>query len=181
MARTKQPVSINGIEFDALIEESQDYTATVPEYPTEQGFVVSDTIVLNPETLTMTLFLTDTPVTWRRRHGTSQGRADTVVSNLKSLYMSKALVTVTTASGVFTSMAITNLTISKSADIGYAKEVPITLQKVITTSASTVTMPSSYGKSGASGASAGTANTSSGSAKSGSILYHITSSAGLLK
>ena len=35
MARAKQPVSINGIEFDALIDESRTLEATVPEYSVE--------------------------------------------------------------------------------------------------------------------------------------------------
>ena len=73
MARAKQPVSIDGIEFDALIDQSIDYSAEVPEYPTEEGFSVSDTIVLKPETISMTLFVTDTPVTWKQRFGSGSG------------------------------------------------------------------------------------------------------------
>ena len=69
MARAKQPVSINGIEFDALIDESRTLEATVPEYSVESGFSVSDAIILSPEKLDMTLFVTNTPVTWYNRHG----------------------------------------------------------------------------------------------------------------
>ena len=47
MARAKQPVSINGIEFDALIDESRTLEATVPEYSVESGFSVSDAIILS--------------------------------------------------------------------------------------------------------------------------------------
>lgn len=61
MARAKQPVSINGIEFDALIDESRTLEATVPEYSVESGFSVSDAIILSPEKLDMTLFVTNTP------------------------------------------------------------------------------------------------------------------------
>ena len=42
MGKAKQPVSINGVEFDALIESEEGYEAQVPEYPTEKGFSVSD-------------------------------------------------------------------------------------------------------------------------------------------
>ena len=72
MARAKQPVSINGIEFDALIDESRTLEATVPEYSVESGFSVSDAIILSPEKLDMTLFVTNTPVTWYNRHGRSR-------------------------------------------------------------------------------------------------------------
>ena len=63
MARAKQPVSVNGIEFDALISQTDTLEATVPEYTVEDGFVVSDAIILNPEKLDMVLYITDTPVT----------------------------------------------------------------------------------------------------------------------
>lgn len=202
MAKAKQPVSIDGIEFDALIDESQDYEAQVPEYATEKGFSVSDTIVLKPDSLSMTLYVTDTPVTWRGRHGSTPGRTEQVVRQLKELYMSKKVVTVVTSDEVFESMAITNISFSKSADVGYAREIPITLKKIIVTESSTVTIPDSYGKSGTTGASAGTANTTqatqstagstgtggngntnsnnSGGGRNGSILYNAASSFGLL-
>lgn len=46
--RGLKPVSIAGIEFDALIEETKTLSATVPVYPVENGFPVSDTIILDP-------------------------------------------------------------------------------------------------------------------------------------
>ena len=168
MARARQPVSINGIEFDALIEESYDLEAQVPEYPTEKGFSVSDTIVLKPETISMTLFVTDTPVTWRNRHGSGIGRTEAVVKQLKNLYFSKQVVTVVTSDEVYDSMAITNISFAKSADVGYAREIPITLKKIVVTESATVTIPDSYGKSGTTGASGGTASTKSASKSGGS-------------
>lgn len=75
MARAKQPVSVDDIEFDALIDSEEGYEADVPEYPTEKGFSVSDTIVLKADTLNMTLYVTDTPVTWRERTGSGPGTA----------------------------------------------------------------------------------------------------------
>ena len=74
MARAKQPVSVADIEFDALIDSEEGYEADVPEYPTEKGFSVSDTIVLKADTLNMTLYVTDTPVTWRERTGSAPER-----------------------------------------------------------------------------------------------------------
>lgn len=183
-----RPVSIGGIEFDALIEENLTLEAQVPEYPTEEGFSVSDNITLKPEVLSMILYVTDTPVTWRNRHGSRPGRAESVVRRLKSLYFSRRLITVSTTGTVYRSMAITNLSIAKSKEVGYAREIPITLTKVVVTSSSTVTIPAGYGKSGATGASAGAANTttansgsaSAGQGSSGSILYNAASSFGLL-
>lgn len=209
MARAKQPVSVNGIEFDALIDSEEGYAAEAPEYPTEKGFNVSDTIVLKPDTLTMTLFITDTPVTWKNRLGYGPGKTEAVVKRLKELFFSKQVVEVVTTDNVYSNMAITSLNIKKSSDVGYAREVPISFKKIIVTETATVTIPASYGKSGTTGASGGTANTksvtigsggsssgaSSGSSSSGksssgkssstsskgsSILYSAASSFGLL-
>lgn len=167
MARAKQPVSIDGIEFDALIDQSIDYSAEVPEYPTEEGFSVSDTIVLKPETISMTLFVTDTPVTWKQRFGSGSGRVENVVKRLEELYFSKKVITIVTSDAVYDNMAITSISIAKSTSVGYAREIPISFKKIVVTESSTVTIPASYGKSGATGASAGSANTSTASSGGG--------------
>lgn len=198
MGKAKQPVSINGIEFDALIDSDEGYEAQVPEYPTEKGFSVSDNITLKPETLNMTLFVTDTPVTWKNRHGGGPGYTEGVVAQVKALYFAKQTVIVTTSESVYENMAITNLNIKKSTEVGYAREIPIVLKKIVVTESATATIPDSYGKSGTTGASAGTANTTSASKSSGgggssggssngsnkqgggSILYNAASSFGLL-
>lgn len=168
MARAKQPVSIDGIEFDALIDQSVDYSAEVPEYPTEKGFSVSDTIVLKPETISMTLFVTDTPVTWKQRFGSGSGRVQNVVKRLEELYFSKKVISIVTSDAVYDNMAITSISIVKNTSSGYAREIPISFKKIVVTESSTVTIPDSYGKSGASGASAGSASTSTVSSGGGS-------------
>lgn len=163
MAKATQPVSINGLEFDALISESRTLEATVPEYSVETGFSVSDSIILSPEKMEMTLFVTNTPVTWYRRHGASQNRMDSVVKQLEELYFAKEPVTIVTSDATYTNMAIESMTISKSLEVGYAREIPISFKKIRITSAKTTTIPDSYGKSGATAASAGTASTSAAS------------------
>lgn len=90
-------------------------------------------------------------------------------------------------------MAIVGLTISKSKDVGYAYEIPISLKQVRVTTAQTVAVSISYSRGGATGTNAGTANTSNtAQSKSGStaqskkegkeassILYGLASSTGL--
>lgn len=168
MGKARQPVSINGLEFDALISEERGFEATVPEYAVEGGFSVSDAIIIGAETLTMTLFVTDTPVTWYGRHGAGQGRVEQVCKQLEEMFYTSEPVTIVTSERTYTSMAIENLTISKSVDVGYAREIPISFRKIRITQATTTTIPDSYGKSGASNAQAGTANTSSASSGSSS-------------
>lgn len=165
MSKARQPVSVAGIEFDALISESRTYEASVPEYAVESGVMVSDDIILGSEKLDMTLFLTDTPVTWRSHAG--RGRVEAVIQQLEELYYSKSPVTVVTSEKTFTSMAITSITISKSFETGYAREIPISFQKIRVTTAKTTSIPASYGRSGKTQAAAGTANTSSSGSAAG--------------
>ena len=64
MAKKLTPVTVWGIEFDALIDETKTMTATIPAYPVEDGFPVSDTIILDPISVSLTLYISNTPVTW---------------------------------------------------------------------------------------------------------------------
>ena len=168
MPRATQPVSINGIEFDALISQEQTLTAKAPEYTVEDGFPVSDNVSLDSEPLNMVLYLTNTPVTWYNRHGSSPSRVGQVEKQLKELYFAKEPVTVVTSDDVFTDMVITSVGFKKSLETGFDREIPIAFKKVRITKARTATIPESYGRGGATGASAGTANTSAGSSGSGS-------------
>lgn len=199
--RNIQPVSVAGIEFPAMLDETQTFTSDIPEYPVETGFVISDNITLQPMELPLTLLLSDTPLTWRGRVR-SMSEAE---SMLKELYFSKTPFTVVTPSGTFESMGITSMQIKRSSENGYNKEVSLSLRQINVTATKTAAIPDSYGKSGATGANAGTASTSasststgggssgggsggsgsssgssSGKQSSGSILYNVASSAGLI-
>lgn len=202
--RNIQPVSVAGIEFPAMLDETQTFTSDIPEYPVETGFVISDNITLQPMELPLTLLLSDTPLTWRGRVR-SMSEAE---SMLKELYFSKTPFTVVTPSGTFESMGITSMQIKRSSENGYNKEVSLNLKQINVTATKTASIPDSYGKSGATGANAGTASTSAGSTStgggssgggsggssgssssggsssgkqsSGSILYNVASSAGLI-
>ena len=45
---TKQPVSINGIEFDAMLGEEYSLEASSPDYVVESGFTIGDSIEPDP-------------------------------------------------------------------------------------------------------------------------------------
>lgn len=163
-----KPVSIAGIEFDALIDEQKTMSATIPTYPVEDGFPISDTIILDPIKVQMTLYVSNTPVTWLYRHGSSNGRVDRICEQIENLWLDKELVKVVTTDTIYKDMGITSITIKKSREIGYAREIAISLQKVRITKVRTVLIPSYVLKSGESMANAGAASTSASSAKSGS-------------
>ena len=167
MGRKKlKPVSVAGSEFDALIDEQKALSATVPTYPVEEGFPVSDTIILDPLSIQLTLYISNTPVTWLKRHGNSTDRVNEVCDSLERLWLEKKLVKVITTEKTYTNMGITSISIKKSREIGYAREVSMQLQKVRKTKRKTVKVPRYSLKSGTTKAKAGTAATSPVSTKS---------------
>lgn len=161
-----KPVSIWGIEFDALIDETKNLSATIPTYPVENGFPVSDTIILDPISLQMTLYVSNTPVTWLYRHGTSTDRVNKICDLLEQKWLQKQLAKIVTTEAIYKNMGITSISIKKSHDIGYAREISISAQKVLITKRKTVKIPSYVLKSGETKANAGTASTSTSSSKS---------------
>ena len=168
MGKAKQPVTIAGIEFDALISETRDYTATIPSYPIESGFPVSDTIILDPLSLSLTLFLSNTPVTWLYRHGSDNNRVERICDRIEDMWFSKELVKVVTSDKIYTNMGITSLSIAKSSDYGYSRQITMNLTKVETTEKQTVLIPADILKSGETEANAGVATTSKTSSKASS-------------
>lgn len=161
-----KPVSIWGIEFDALIDETKNLSATIPTYPVEEGFPVSDTIILDPVSIQMTLYVSNTPVTWLYRHGTSTDRVNKICNLLEQKWLKKQLAKIVTTEAIYKDMGITSISIKKSHDIGYAREISVSAQKVRITRRKTVKIPSYVLKSGETKANAGTASTSTSSSKS---------------
>lgn len=177
MAR-KKPVSVWGIEFDALIDETKTMTSTIPEYPVENGFPVSDTIINDPIQVSMTLYLSNTPVTWLYRHGSSKDRVKRVCETIEQKWFEKKLTKIVTSDTTYTNMGLTSISIKKSTDIGYAREISISAKKVRQTKRKTSKIPKYVLKSGESMANAGKAAASKTSAKSSSGASSSSSSSG---
>ncbi len=153
-----QPVSINGIEFDALIEQTPTFESVIPEYPTERGYGVSDHIIIKPVTLELTVLLTNTPVTWATRFGESVNRVKNVTDKLLQLWVDKEIVTVVTNDAIYYDMGIESLKLPKKVETGSSIEIPMTFKQIEYTQTQTVITPS-YLRAGTTGQKAGTTKT----------------------
>lgn len=161
--KAREPVSINGVEFDAVIERQEQMSATVPQYPTENGVSISDNVALDAMELTMTLYLTATPITWASRHGTGEEHIDATCEKLRKQYASREPLDVVTSNRTYSSMVIKQMQFKKSEDIGMAMEIPITLTQVTTTSSEKVDIPAGLGKGGTTKKDTGRTGTGSAS------------------
>lgn len=94
-----QPVNIGGIACDALIHHELGMETDIPDYPVEEGFSVQDTMILKPKTLTLTVIVSNTPITFRS--GASPTRVQQVAARFQELYTRRELITVTSSKGVF--------------------------------------------------------------------------------
>lgn len=160
------PVSINGIEMDVLADASDQYTQDIPEYPVEDGYSVSDTIILRPSVLNIVAYIGNLPVTWKSRHGVSSGRMEQVKAKLEALYFSRTLVKVEMTGKTYSNMGITSMTISKINNSYY--EITLSMKEVAATQRKTTDIPSYSLKSGESESNAGKASTTTGSGGSSS-------------
>lgn len=164
--RPRQPVSVAGIQFDALIDSNENYTATVPKYPIDNGYSVSDNMALDNLDLKMTLYLTATPITWRG-NGTGLARMQSVCDQLMQLYFNREVFTVVTQDKTFERMVVESIEIKKSEDQGFAREIPVSFRQITVTQAGETAIAPSNPRSGTTGASTGTAKTSTAGSTSG--------------
>lgn len=159
MARTTVPSSLGGVKFDAIVSRDRNYTADVPTYPVESGFPVSDAVLRNPVEMSVTAFISNTPVTWKNQLGNTRSRVTKVCKDLENLYFAGKPVAFRTGNKYYTNMAITSLTIPETAEMQNAVEVQISLKQVEVTRTKTTTIPASYGMSGTTGDSGGSSST----------------------
>lgn len=167
MRKNLVPVTIAGISFDALVDETKTLTSTIPVYPVESGFPVSDTIINDPISIQLTLYVSNTPVTWLYRHGSSGDRVKRICQEIENLWLSKQLVKIVTTDSIYTDMGLSSISIRKTREIGYAREIVVSAQKIRITSIRTADIPAYILQSGATYANAGTASaTTSGNGNS---------------
>ena len=157
----KRPVTLAGIKFDALISQDEAFQAQVPDYPVESGYKVHDGVLPDALSISTTLYLTNTPVTWKSQIGVSRTRVKTVEARLRQLFWDREPITYSTSDMTYDNMVIESMTISKTEEDGYARKIPITLKQVEVTATKTGVIPDSYIRGGKSEASAVTASVSS--------------------
>ena len=169
MGRRKamRPASLDGILFDALLSQDEQYSAQVPDYPVESGYNVHDSVLPESLTIKTTLYLSNTPVTWKSRIGRSNTRVQVVEEHLREIFWNREPVTCEVSDKRWTKMCITSLTISKTEEDGYARKIPIELKQVEVTATKTGVVPESYVRGGKTEASGGTASTRASTGVSG--------------
>lgn len=181
MKKLKSPVTVGNVKFDVLMNESIDRSAEVPQYPVEDGYKVSDAVLISPLTISITALISNMPVTWKNKFKGQPHRTKTEVNKLIKLYEKRTLVSYYNRQKRYKNMAITSLSIPKTEEMTECVEISLTLQEVKVTKPKIVDIDASYMRSGTTGTYAGTAATTTDDAKDSaeksSILYGLGSAA----
>lgn len=121
------PVSIGGVQFDALLDITEKFDSTVPMYRTDMGYDTSDDIIPNLMVVEMKLFVTPTPVTWANVPSHVGRNPRDVVDALREVLEKRKPVFVSTVKKNYDNMMIQKVTTNKTADIGLALEIDVTM------------------------------------------------------
>jgi hypothetical protein len=147
------------IEFDAVTEETHNWTNTVTSSPVEDGSNITDNILQDPRKITLTGVITNAPI-FNTNTSTTPGvpstnertissvddaPQETIVNRvfglLSDLMVKGELVSVFTRYIVYTDMAITSINIPRTVGIGEAIVFTIDFQEVRIVSTQNVAVP----------------------------------------
>ena len=128
---TSGPDIVDGIEFDTLIDITEQFQTTVPALATEAGYEISDDVMPVLPTMTMTLFVTSTPVTWRFRPGHMGRNPRDVVNLLYAKIAERAILTVITPKKTYTNQMIRKMSVRKSEEYENAVEITLTFVQML--------------------------------------------------
>lgn len=118
---------IGNIFIDATLSETHETSSTVTNFPIEDGSFISDYVINNPETLTISVLVTDTPLNIL----SGFNRSITSYNELIRLQKNKELLTVVTGIKVYTNMIMTSISVPRDAQTGKSLTFNINFQKLI--------------------------------------------------
>lgn len=117
---------VGTIDLDVTITEQHRYNSRVTNYPVEDGTIVSDHIINEPDTLTLQALVSDSPLNILAL----PNRSVDVFNRLVDIQQRRELVTVVTGLKIYDSMAITSLDVPRNLETGQSLTFTIELQKV---------------------------------------------------
>lgn len=118
---------IGTIDLDVTIREQHRFSSRVTTYPVENGTIVSDHIINDPDVVVLETLVSDTPLNIL----SAFNRSIDVFNRLVEIHQKREVVTVVTGLKVYESMAITSLEVPRDMRTGQALMFTIELQRVI--------------------------------------------------
>lgn len=154
---TGLPTQIGLITLDVTIEETHDRRAEPTDFPIEGGSSISDHVRLQPNKLTVSGFITDTPLLLNdlglQGVGLGRARAATAFQLLESMFEARLPFTVVSQLRVYQNMVIESLSVPKTRES--ALRFRVTMQELKLVSGQNVLIPASASEAAKSAQSSG--------------------------
>jgi hypothetical protein len=117
---------IGGVELDATLVEEHRYTSRVTSYPIEDGTLISDHIINEPDVVVIEGIVSDTPINILSQFN----RSITAFNSLVRIHQNREVITVVTGIKVYPNMAIVGLDVPRDIKTGQSLRFNIELQKI---------------------------------------------------
>ena len=125
-----EPIMIDGVEFDVLLDVGERTDSNVPAYAVEAGWEITDDILPQLHHMDMTLFVSPYPVTWRNRPGHYMREPREVIQQIKQIFDARKPVTVVTRKKTYNEMMMQKFRVSRSTETGNGMEVSVSFVKM---------------------------------------------------
>ena len=121
------------------------------------------TICLKPRELEIEAIITNSPVTWAEQHAASSSRVETMVEELRQLWLKKTPVLFTAAGDSYENMCITSITAPRTVEDGSSTRLTIKLKQASINSTDMANISVKYIRGGTSKKNTGAGQKSSSS------------------
>lgn len=155
------PATIGDLQVDCVVDHVTTFNSQVTEHPIENGFVIADHVARQAMTLSLTVIITPTPVSYFRQLGANPDRLGEAIAYFEQLWLNGEPVTVTIPSGIYQDMVMTSCPLPRNVQNGFCYRVALEFKHVVIVSQKTEEIPEqnasgdAVGKAGATGTDAG--------------------------
>ena len=156
------PATIGTLEVDCVVEHTTNFNSSVTEHPIENGFVIADHVARQAMTLSLTVIITPTPVSYFRQFGgANPDRLGGAIAYFEQLWLKGEPITVTIPSGIYNDMVMTSCPLPRNVKDGFCYRLALEFKHIIIVSQKTESIPEqnasadAKGKAGATGTDAG--------------------------
>ena len=94
------PATIGDLQVDCVVDHVTTFASQVTEHPIENGFVIADHVARQAMTLSLTVIITPTPVSYFRQLGSNPDRLGEAIAYFEQLWLNGEPITVTIPSGI---------------------------------------------------------------------------------
>ena len=139
------PITIDNIEVDVIMEDSISYESEVTEFPVETGFTISDHVINKQPEIKLDCIFTPTPVTWYELHKDKAAtRLEDVRRELERIRNEKEPITVTTPDRIYENVVLVKIPITRTIKDGLTLRMTLEFKQIAIVSSNTAEVPAEY-------------------------------------